>query len=449
MKPDAQRNLIRSSRARTFSALVLLSIIAGMVFLHHWAGELVQYKSEGKPPPTIRRFPFSLIRDTSDRLSNDPWTDRARNLTPSDFAASVEAVDQHSTVYTPDEFRDFYIDTAQEYVGIGVTLTLDTGASIVVIRVFDHSPADRAGMKVGDRIIMVGGEDVAGLSLETVVGKIRGTAGSKLEIVISRNGVEAPITLSVTRASVEIPTVDRIEVLPQGILYIRITQFGKNTGREFASALRTLEHRSAQGIMLDLRNNTGGVLHAALDVLDPFFERGERLLSTRGERDQDNRSFQSIQPRYVPDIPVVVLVNGYSASAAEVVAGSLKVTGKATLVGEKTHGKGSIQSVYASEDGGGFKVTTGYCILPDESSFHGLGIDPDIEVSHTREETLTVFRKRADEPLLPFMSNDSAADSGQDSVRDRQIEQAVAFLLTAPTREILPSESGPLPSQDQ
>lgn len=426
MENNEKKN--RCKRFRVFNALFMLVIIATGFFLHQWAGELLEFTSGGAPPPSIRRFPFSLIRETSDILSADPWTEKARTLRPSEFAESVEAVDQHSTVYSADEFRDFYIDTAQEYVGIGVTISADTDSPPRVVRVFDRSPAAKAGIQAGDRILQVNEEDVSGFNLGEVVNRIRGPAGSKITLRIVREAAPKPIAFSMERKAVEIPTVDRIEVLPQGILYIRIAQFGKNTGKEFVSAIRVLEERSFQGIILDLRNNTGGVLHAALDVLDPFFERGEPLLSTRGERPIDNRSFHSMEPRYIPDIPVVVLVNPFSASAAEVVAGALKVSKKAKLVGEKTHGKGSIQSVYASGDGGGFKVTTGYCILPDNTSFHEIGIEPDIQVLHSQNENLAVYHKPADEPLLPFM--EQPEHSAAALLRDRQLEEAVLYLLS-------------------
>lgn len=292
-------------------------------------------------------------------------------------ASSIEELftklgDPHSGYMTPEEFENFKIASSQEYAGVG--MQLEQGEDyVVVVKVFPNTPAERVGVQPGDEIRAINGEDMKGRSLEEVASLIRGQAGTAVLIEFARPGVADPIIVSVTRENIHLEVI-RAEMVEEGIGYIKLDTFTPTAGAEFDKALEELRGQGMRAFILDLRQNTGGYLNAALDIGANFAGVGEPLLHVVG-RDNRNVSYQSLTKAM--DIPVVVLVDDKSASASEIVAGIVRDTGAGILIGTRTYGKASVQTVYTLSNGGGMKLTTARYLTPKKYEINGIGLVPD------------------------------------------------------------------------
>lgn len=290
---------------------------------------------------------------------------------------ALKELDEYSKYLDEEQFESFSIDSKQEYEGIGVTL-LSTTRGIEIRKVFSTGPAENAGLLEGDIITHINGHVIQTWSFQDIVEHVRGNRGSLLQIQLIRD--DASMEFTIQRGSIDIPSIRNIHLTKDGILYLKIEQFGEKTAREFIRIVGAHISHPLKGLIIDLRENTGGVFKTSLDLLDAFYKRGDVMLKTRNI-DQDNFKLRNARHRDpLRDLTTIVLINHNSASASEIVAGSLQVTGKALLIGEQTLGKGSIQTVYSMKGGDGYKKTTGYYYLPDGSSIHKRGIIPDIEI---------------------------------------------------------------------
>lgn len=292
-------------------------------------------------------------------------------------AASVEELfqklgDPHSGYMTPEEFENFKIASAQEYAGVG--MQLEQGEEyVVVVKVFPNTPAERVGVQPGDEIRAINGEDMKGRSLEEVAALIRGKAGTAVLIEFARQGVAEPMIVSVTRENIHLEVV-HAELKEEGIGYIKLDTFTPTAGAEFDEAVAELENLGMRGLIIDLRQNSGGYLNAALDIGANFAGVGEPLLHVVG-RDNKTVSYQSLTK--AAELPVVVLVDDKSASASEIVSGIIRDTGAGILVGTKTYGKASVQTVFTLSNGGGLKLTTARYLTPKKYDINGVGLVPD------------------------------------------------------------------------
>lgn len=292
-------------------------------------------------------------------------------------------LDPHSKYLPPDDYEEVRISTTGNYSGIGLDVRLEEG-KVTVVTPIEGAPAAEAGIRPGDVLLAVDGVPVDHDHLEKTVSRMRGKPGTIVHLTVQREGVAEPLEFALTRADIHVQTV-RSELVDGRIGYIRITSFSNTTDEDLEAAALALErqaNRALDGIVLDLRNNPGGVLEAAVDVADLFLAEG---LIVRGS----GRARQARFERYagkgdlLEDIPLVVLVNSGSASASEIVAGALKDHGRALLVGTKTYGKGSVQTVMPIGEGRAIKLTTSLYITPSGEQINGVGIEPDVVVKGT------------------------------------------------------------------
>lgn len=295
----------------------------------------------------------------------------------------IASLDPYSSFLDPGQFEDIQVTTRGSYSGVGIEVTTRDGM-LEIIAPMDDTPATSAGLLPGDIIASIDGETVSRENLAEMTGRLRGEAGTTVRLGISRADSEALIDYDIVRARILVSSV-RARLLEPDYAYVRIAVFSESTGKDLNRAIRRLRRTNGgvlKGVVLDLRNNPGGVLDAAADVADAFLEEG--LIVSGDGRVDDARFTMSAAPGDVSDgAALVVLVNAGSASASEIVAGALRDHGRATIVGNTTFGKGSVQTVMPLSDGRALKLTTSRYFTPSGESIHETGITPDIELDAT------------------------------------------------------------------
>jgi carboxyl-terminal processing protease len=314
-----------------------------------------------------------------------------KKLIEAALAGMMTALDPHSNYLSPDGFGDLQERTSGAYSGVGLTITAE-GGLVKVISPMDDSPAGRAGVQAGDVISAIDGQNAAGLTVSDVSEKLRGAMGTSVTVTFLRDG-EEPRDVLLTREVIKVESVNgRME---GEFGYLRISTFNENTGRELNEAIARIrrENPAVKGFVLDLRNNGGGLLTAAIDVSDAFLERGE-IVSQRGRKPDQIERYAARPGDLTGGLPLVVLINYGSASASEIVAGALKDQERATLVGLTTFGKGSVQTVIPLGGGrdGALSITTARYFTPSGASIQKIGIEPDLEVARTEAEARIVSR---------------------------------------------------------
>lgn len=292
--------------------------------------------------------------------------------------------DQHTSFMAPTEFETLNRQM-QGYDGIGAYVSTD-GDFLTVIEPITGSPAEAAGLRSGDEIVAIDGEDMNGVLPEIARTKVLGPAGSSVILTIRREGVDEPFDVEITRAHVVIPSVES-EMLEGQIAYVSLSTFGETSAEELSDAIQNLLTNQPNGLILDLRNNTGGYLDSAIDVGSLFLADG--IIAYEEYGDGTRVSFETTVDEIAIDIPLIVLVNEWSASASELVAGALQDRGRAQLVGTTTFGKGTVQSLLPiSGDQGAVKITIARWLTPNGNNVHEIGITPDYEVEFTEEDML-------------------------------------------------------------
>ena len=291
----------------------------------------------------------------------------------------VQSLDPHSSFMTKEEYKELMTETKGSFSGIGIEITIKDKI-LTVVSPIEGTPAYKAGMKAGDKIIKVEGESTQDMGIMEAVKKIRGPEGSKVNLTIVREGMDKPLELSITRGVIPLKSV-RYYVLSPGIGYIRNSNFQSNTSNDLSSALEILDKDGMlKGLIIDLRNNPGGLLSQAIEVSEQFLDSGV-IVSTKGRESSHNITATAHKNKKDSEYPIIVLVNGGSASAAEIVAGALQDNKKAIILGSRTFGKGSVQSILPLSDGSGLRLTTARYYTPSGKSIQSSGITPDIEMS--------------------------------------------------------------------
>lgn len=283
--------------------------------------------------------------------------------------------DEYSEYLTKEDWEDFETYALGNYVGIGIYMSTDKNDNVVVVEPIKDSPAEKVGLKPGDIIVGVNDESVIGVSSEDVSNMIKGEEGTKVKITVARG--DEYLDFEIERKSIKIYHVES-EMFENNIGYLELLTFDEGCAKELKQKYTELKNQGAQKIILDLRNNTGGLVTEALDILDLFLPKGETVLITVDAKDNQELS-KTNDAQYIKE-DVVVLVNEYSASASEIVAGALKDTKRAQIVGTTTYGKGVIQSVFMLEDGSALKLTIEEYYTPSKTKIHKVGIKPDYEV---------------------------------------------------------------------
>jgi carboxyl-terminal processing protease len=330
---------------------------------------------------------LTLFGDVFERVRADyvePVTDRV--LIENSLNGMLSGLDPHSSYMNEKEWRDMQVQTRGEFGGLGIEVTQEGGV-IKVVSPIDDTPAARAGVKAGDLITALDGQTVQGLSLNDAVDKMRGPPNSQIKLTIKRDGVDTPIVLALTREVIHIQVVKAH--LEGDVGYVRLTQFTELTDPGLRSAIQGFRQKlgdKLQGIVLDLRNDPGGLLDQAVDVSNDFLDQGE-IVSTRGRHpDDDQRWDAKPDGDLTHGLPLVVLTNEGSASASEIVAGALQDQHRAIVLGQRSFGKGSVQTVIPLPGNGAIRLTTARYYTPSGRSIQGLGITPDVPVAESRTE---------------------------------------------------------------
>ncbi len=332
------------------------------------------------PLEELRSFTEVFSRIKSDYV--EPVDDK--KLLTDAIQGMLAGLDPHSSYLDPEAFKDMRIETEGQFGGLGIEVTMENGF-VKVVSPIEDTPAARAGLKSGDLIIRLDDKSVKGMTLTEAVRLMRGRPGTDITLTVVREGQNKPLKFTITRAVIKIQSVKQ-RLLEPGYGYVRITQFQAGTERHLTEAIRKLEKENKgplQGLILDLRNNPGGVLNAAVSVSDAFLESG-LIVYTEGRVPDSKLRFSATPGDVLKGAPMVVLINGGSASASEIVAGALQDHHRAIVMGTKTFGKGSVQTIIPVSNGGALKLTTARYFTPKGRSIQAEGIDPDIVAEEAR-----------------------------------------------------------------
>jgi carboxyl-terminal processing protease len=322
----------------------------------------------------------------------------------------LSSLDPHSKYLNPKNFKEVQIQTRGEFGGLGIEVTMENGL-VKVITPIDETPAQRAGIQPGDFITHLDEEPILGLTLEQAVEKMRGPVDSEIKLTVRREGLDEALDISITRAVIKIRSV-RTRMEGEDVIVVRISSFSERTSDDLERTVNNLrdEHGDqVQGIVLDLRNNPGGLLEQAVSVSDAFLDRGE-ILSTRGRRSDSVQRFNARSGDVTGGLPVVVLINGGSASASEIVAGALQDHRRAIILGTRSFGKGSVQTVIPMGGQGAMRLTTARYYTPSGRSIQAEGIDPDIVVEQAHLEPIVAGQRRREADLRGRLDNDSSEE---------------------------------------
>ena len=318
----------------------------------------------------------------------------------------LTSLDPHSSFLNEKNFRDMQVQTKGEFGGLGIEVTMESGL-VMVVSPIDDTPAFRAGIKTGDLISQLDGEPVLGLTLAEAVDRMRGRVGTDIKLTIRRENQE-PFDVTITRAIIRIQSVrSRIE---KDIGYVRITTFNEQANNGLKKAMKEFKEElggKLKGIVLDLRNNPGGLLDQAVAVADSFLKRGE-VVSTRGRRKDDDHRYNAHPGDLADGLPIVVLINGGSASASEIVAGALQDHNRAIIMGTRSFGKGSVQTIIPMGSLGAVRLTTALYYTPSGVSIQAKGIEPGIMVEQARVELIDGGIRRREENLRGALENSNA-----------------------------------------
>src|SRR5438552_1237061 len=346
---------------------------------------------------------FERVRaEYVDEVSDDTLVESAIN-------GMLTSLDPHSNYLNTKNFNDMKVQTRGEFGGLGIEVSMESGL-VKVVSPIDDTPAARAGLKPGDLITHLDGDPVQGMTLPEAVEKMRGLIGSEIKLTIRREGKD-PFDVKLTRATIKIQSI-RSHLEGDTIGYIRITSFNEQTDVGLNNAMKNLKQQAGNklaGVVLDLRNNPGGLLDQAVAVSDAFLDKGE-IVSTRGRRSEDAQRYNARPGDIASGLPLVVLINGGSASASEIVAGALQDHHRAILLGTKSFGKGSVQTIIPIPGHGAIRLTTARYYTPSGRSIQATGIVPDIMVEQAKIEKVAAapYGGRSEADLPNALRNDNA-----------------------------------------
>lgn len=401
-----------------------------------WIANAPQLDSAGSAiaasPNTYRQL--NLFGDVFERIRAD-YVEEPEDeaLVESAIQGMLTSLDPHSSYLNQKNFRDMQVQTRGEFGGLGIEVTMENGL-IKVVTPIDDTPAYDAGVLAGDLITYIDGEQVQGLTLSQAVEKMRGPVKTPIDLTIRREGVEDAVKIQVIRDVIRIRSVR--SQTEDDVAYVRVTSFNEQTFDGMKAAMEKLAKEIGEdklkGFVLDLRNNPGGLLDQAISVSDAFLERGE-IVSTRGRDSNATQRYNARSGDLAREKPVIILVNGGSASASEIVAGALQDHRRATIVGTRSFGKGSVQTIIPLGSNGALRLTTARYFTPSGRSIQAKGIDPDIVVEQELPEEL----KNADEPrgessLRGHLANGDEGDGSGSSAfvpRDREEDKQLNYAL--------------------
>ena len=435
----------------------LTYLLTGAVF----GGGLVAFALQGIPVGTISAVAASsetyrqlnLFGDVFEKIRTD-YVEKPEDakLIESAISGMLSGLDPHSSYMDPKSFKDMQVQTKGEFGGLGIEVTQEDGF-VKVVTPIDDTPASRAGLLAGDFIVEIDGDSVQGLTLNQAVDRMRGPVNSSVKLRISRKGADS-FEVSLKREIIKISSVkSRIE---NDVSYIRITQFTEKTSDGLKNAIdqatKNIPADKLKGYIVDLRNDPGGLLDQAIAVSDAFLERGE-IVSTRGRNPDDAQRYVARSGDLTGGKPVVVLINGGSASASEIVAGALQDHKRATIIGTRSFGKGSVQTIIPLGPSGALRLTTARYYTPSGRSIQAKGIDPDIQVlQDVPDEIKGKDETKGEAALKGHLKNGTNEQGGSsayvpaDPKQDKQLQYALDLLrgiksgsLAEPAKDTTPA----------
>lgn len=354
----------------------------------------------------------------------------------------LSSLDPHSQFLDPDEFKDLKVETEGQFGGLGIEITIKDNL-LTVITPIEDTPAWKAGIKAGDRIVKIDGELTRDLELSKAVKKLRGKPGTEVKLTILRESESKVLEIKVVRDIIKVKDIKKAQIIEDGIAYVRLIEFRENTVKEFDAALKQLKSQGMNSLILDVRFNPGGLLDVAIDVTSRFVPKGSLVVSTQGRDPASKMEFKSKYNAPILDIPLVVLINEGSASGSEILAGALQDDNRAVIMGAKSFGKGSVQTVIPMKDGSALRLTTSKYFTPSGRSIHNIGIEPDIVVESkiiTEKEDDTVediFKKLEindekpkDKPVKKEEKNDAKKEDKDEEFfrKDNQLLRAIDLI---------------------
>ena len=412
------KSLTRSITWLTVGCAIGVSLAVGQ-------GVLAERNAEGALPlEELRAFTEVFAKIKNDYV--EPVEDRT--LLQYAIRGMLAGLDPHSAYLVPDDYQELQAGTSGEFGGLGIEVGMEDGF-VKVIAPIDDTPAQRAGVEAGDLVIRLDDTPVKGMSLAEAVKMMRGEPGTDIVLTIVREGVDRPLQITITRDVIQVTSV-RTRSLEPGYGYIRISQFQLRTGESLREAVGKLGEEAGddglKGLVLDLRNNPGGVLNAAVSVSDAFLNKGI-IVYTEGRMDDAKLTFSAKGSDILDGIPLVVLVNSGSASASEIVAGALQDHGRAVIMGEKTFGKGSVQTILPLGNGSALKLTTARYYTPSGTSIQARGIVPDIALDRVRVSQIDVGQGIKEADLARHLESEGEEDDFE-AARQSQHEASEAPL---------------------
>lgn len=367
-------------RKKVFFIIVIAAVGAAVSIVSMARSEIDKKKKAGL---------FQQVKLFSDTLAivQNEYVEEPefRSLIYNALKGMVSSLDPHSQFMDPDTYNELKVDTEGKFGGLGIEITVKDGLLTIVTPIED-TPAWKAGLKANDHIVKINNEITRDMTLIDAVKKLRGKPGEPVDITVLREGENKVIDFRIVRDIIRIKDIKEARILEDGVGYIRLVEFRENTPQELNKALERLKKEGLSALILDLRNNPGGLLDVAVDVSAKFIPKDKLVVSTRGRKSNQNLEFASHEKDPLTDIPIAVLINEGSASGSEIVAGCLQDYNRAIIVGVKSFGKGSVQTVIPLRDGSALRLTTSRYFTPLGKQIHGKGVVPDIVVEDGKIE---------------------------------------------------------------
>jgi len=405
--------------------------VLGVALFTFALGFIVGFASQGKQSEDEYKY-MRMFADAL-RIIKENYVEQVsmKDLIYGALNGMTKSLDPFSSFFTPKQYESFIQETGGEFGGVGIEIGMEKGRPVVISPI-EGTPAFRAGIKPGDVILEINGEDTSNMSLIDVVQRIRGKVGTKVELTIYRKGMEKPMKIELERALIRIESVRWTTLGDVG--YIKLSQFNENVSVRMERALKELTSQRVKGIILDLRNDPGGLLSEAVNVADLFLPEGKLVVYTRSRNGETQKYFARRKPAVSDDIPVIVLINKGSASASEIVAGALQDYKRAVILGEKSFGKASVQNIIPLEDGSALKLTVAYYYTPLGRLIHNKGIVPDVQVAmdekqeEALQEAIRQKKLEGESGLILLPEKDPQLSKAIELIRSGQALKRVANL---------------------
>ncbi len=381
-------------RRRFIAVLILVSVVFGVY-------SVVSSATEKKKKDDLYRQ-VELFSDTLAIIQSE-YVDEVepKNMIYGALKGMLSSLDAHSQFMDLDAYNELKVDTEGKFGGIGIEITVKDGLLTIVTPIED-TPAWKAGLKTNDRIVKINNELTRDMTLTDAVKRLRGKAGEAVSITILRESEKKILEFKLVRDIIKINNIKAAKILEDNIGYIRMVEFRENTAKDMDAALESLEKQGMNALIVDLRNNPGGLLDSAVKVTEKFIDKDKMIVYTKGRRANQNMKFVSQLARPIVDVPMVILINEGSASGSEIMAGALQDHKRAIILGTKSFGKGSVQTVIPLSDGSALRLTTSKYFTPSGREIHGKGIVPDIVVEEGRIELVETAEPKAQKPQEIF-----------------------------------------------